>query len=74
MGFIHYNNTIAEQLAHVQKTKRHIPGYVVTPAVLPPTATVADVIKLQVRVLCARISMCTYQCASVSCGLVHSTG
>lgn len=48
MGFIHYNNTIPEQLANVLKVKRHIPGFVVTPAVLPPTATVADIEKLQV--------------------------
>ena len=31
------------------KTKRHVPGYVVTPAVLPPSATVADVLQLRVR-------------------------
>ncbi|KAI8472620.1 MAG: IMP dehydrogenase/GMP reductase [Monoraphidium minutum] len=47
MGFIHYNNTIAEQLANVLKVKNHIPGFVVTPAVLAPTATVADVEALQ---------------------------
>ena len=49
MGFIHYNNAVDEQLAHVLKTKRHVPGYVVTPAVLPPSATVADVLQLRVR-------------------------
>jgi CBS domain-containing protein len=40
--------TIADQLANVLKVKRHIPGYVVTPAVLPPTATLADIEALQV--------------------------
>jgi IMP dehydrogenase len=48
MGFIHYNNTVKEQLNHVLKVKRHIPGFVVTPAVLPPMATVGDIEKLQV--------------------------
>lgn len=49
MGFIHYNNTHQEQLDNVLKVKRHVPGYVVTPAVLPPTATVEDVLHLRVR-------------------------
>jgi len=49
MGFIHYNNTIAEQLSNVLKVKRHIPGFVVTPAVLGPDATVDDIFKLRVR-------------------------
>lgn len=47
MGFIHYNNTIAEQLSNVLKVKRHIPGFVVTPAVLGPDATVDDIFKLR---------------------------
>lgn len=47
MGFVHYNMTIEEQLHNILKVKRHIPGYVVTPAVLPPTATVVDIEKLQ---------------------------
>jgi IMP dehydrogenase len=51
MGFIHYNNTIEEQLANVVKVKRHIPGFVVTPATLPPTATIADIEKLRVRLV-----------------------
>lgn len=48
MGFVHYNNTVEEQLSHVTKCKRHIPGFVVTPAVLPPTATLEDIEKLRV--------------------------
>jgi hypothetical protein len=41
LGFVHYNNTIAEQLAHVSRVKAHTPGFVVSPAVLGPKDTIA---------------------------------
>ena len=47
MGFIHYNNTIEEQVAHVSAAKTHTPGFVVQPAVLKPTATVMDLLDLK---------------------------
>lgn len=34
MGFVHYNNTVEQQVKHVQKCKTHIPGMVVTPMVM----------------------------------------
>lgn len=40
MGFIHYNNTIEEQLAYVQRVKRHTPGFVIHPLVMGPQDTV----------------------------------
>lgn len=48
MGFLHYNNSEEEQLAMVVKVKSHIPGFVVTPAVLSPTSTVAHLLAMQV--------------------------
>lgn len=47
MGFIHYNNTLEEQLAQVTAAKRHTPGFVVQPAVLRADATVMDLIDLK---------------------------
>ncbi|KAL4519348.1 hypothetical protein Ndes2526A_g00437 [Nannochloris sp. 'desiccata'] len=47
MGFIHYNNTIEEQVTHVSNAKTHTPGFVVQPAVLRPDATVVDLMDLK---------------------------
>lgn len=43
LGFVHYNNTIEEQVAHVAKAKRHTPGMVVTPMVMLPTDPVSKI-------------------------------
>lgn len=47
MGFVHYNNTPQEQLDHVLKAKKHIPGFVVDPVVMGPTDTVGAVEQLK---------------------------
>ena len=49
LGIVHYNNTPEEQLHQVSVAKRHSPGFVVHPSVLPPTATVADLYALKER-------------------------
>lgn len=49
MGFVHYNNTIAEQLAAVTKVKRHTPGFVVTPVCMSPKDTISRLDDLRVR-------------------------
>ena len=49
LGFLHYNMTLGEQLAQAQRVKRHVPGFVLSPAVLSPHATVADYDELRVR-------------------------
>ena len=41
MGFVHYNNTAEEQLAHVKKAKSHAPGFIVTPFVVGPSDPIA---------------------------------
>jgi len=43
MGFVHYNNTVEAQCAHVRKIKEHLPGMVVTPMVLKASDTVRKV-------------------------------
>ncbi|PNH04750.1 Inosine-5'-monophosphate dehydrogenase [Tetrabaena socialis] len=47
MGFVHYNNTDAEQLRQVQKVKSHTPGFIVTPAVLGPADPVSKLYELK---------------------------
>ncbi|KAG2423300.1 hypothetical protein HXX76_015449 [Chlamydomonas incerta] len=47
MGFIHYNNTAEEQLRQVLKAKRHVPGFIVTPAVAAPTDPVSKLYELK---------------------------
>lgn len=47
VGIIHYNSTIEEQLRHVRAAKTHTPGFVVHPAVLPATATLADLYEMK---------------------------
>lgn len=46
-GFIHYNNTIQEQLAQVVAAKNTTPGFIVHPACLGPDATVIDLLDLK---------------------------
>ncbi|KAG2491126.1 hypothetical protein HYH03_010570 [Edaphochlamys debaryana] len=47
MGFIHYNNTLEDQLAMVQRAKSHTPGFIVTPAVLGPQDPVMKLFELK---------------------------
>lgn len=49
MGFIHYNNTVEEQVEHVKRAKSHTPGFVVEPAVMTKDNTVMDLIDLKER-------------------------
>ena len=49
MGFVHYNNTLEEQVAHVTKTKNHRPGLVVTPMVMGPLDTISKIDGVKVR-------------------------
>eukprot|EP00879_Flechtneria_rotunda_P018863 GHRR01019800.1.p1 GENE.GHRR01019800.1~~GHRR01019800.1.p1 ORF type:complete len:443 (+),score=175.86 GHRR01019800.1:489-1817(+) len=48
MGFIHYNCTVADQVAAVVKVKAHQPGFVVTPVCMKPSDPISaiDNIKL----------------------------
>ncbi|KAF8064485.1 impdh [Scenedesmus sp. PABB004] len=48
MGFVHYNCTVAEQVAAVAKVKAHIPGFVVTPVCMKPTDPISAVDALKV--------------------------
>jgi IMP dehydrogenase len=41
MGFVHYNNTVEDQVAQVKIAKCHTPGFVSRPAVMGPNDTVA---------------------------------
>jgi IMP dehydrogenase len=41
LGFVHYNNTVAEQRALVARVKGHRPGFVVDPVCLAPDAPVS---------------------------------
>ncbi|MBP7602293.1 MAG: IMP dehydrogenase [Spirochaetes bacterium] len=43
IGFIHYNNTIEEQVEHVKKVKRFENGFITDPIVLSPSNTIADI-------------------------------
>mmetsp|Transcript_47160 Transcript_47160/g.90038 ORF Transcript_47160/g.90038 Transcript_47160/m.90038 type:complete len:508 (+) Transcript_47160:63-1586(+) len=49
MGFLHYNMTTEEQVAHVKKVKLHRPGFCLDPVVMTPTACVADLDSLRMR-------------------------
>lgn len=42
MGFLHYNMRTEEQVAQAKRVKRHVPGFVTTPATLAPQSTIAD--------------------------------
>lgn len=42
IGFIHYNNTVAEQAAQVRRVKRFKNGFITEPLTLSPNHTIAD--------------------------------
>mmetsp|Transcript_12214 Transcript_12214/g.26283 ORF Transcript_12214/g.26283 Transcript_12214/m.26283 type:complete len:502 (-) Transcript_12214:787-2292(-) len=43
MGFVHYNNTIEEQVRHVTKVKNHVHGMVLSPMVMGPSDTISKI-------------------------------
>lgn len=47
IGIIHANNTIDEQVAHVQRVKRYSNGFVSDPKLLRPDQTVAEMLQFQ---------------------------
>ncbi len=47
IGFIHYNNTIDEQVAHVRKAKRFENGFIMDPVVLSPDHRIRDVDRIK---------------------------
>jgi len=49
IGFIHYNNTIAEQVEHVRKVKRFENGFITDPIVLGPNNRISDVDRIKER-------------------------
>lgn len=59
MGFVHYNNTVEEQVAHVQRVKRHQHGYIASPLVLLATDPIAKIDQLKVRASVCRLCAST---------------
>jgi len=49
IGFIHYNNTIEEQVAEIRKTKRFENGFIMDPVVLSPEHRISDVDAIKER-------------------------
>ncbi len=49
MGFVHYNNTVDEQVAHVRRVKKHQPGYITSPLVLLGSDPVWKIDQLKVQ-------------------------
>ena len=49
---MHYNNTLEEQVAHVMRAKKHVPGTVVTPIVMGPQDTVSKIDAIKVSWVC----------------------
>jgi len=47
LGIIHYNNTIEEQVAHVEKVKTYENGFIKKPTVLSPNNIIADVLAIR---------------------------
>ena len=47
IGFIHYNNSIEEQVGEVRRTKKFENGFIVDPVVLSPRDTIADVDRIK---------------------------
>ena len=70
LGFLHNNMTLEEQLAQAQRVKRHVQGFVLSPAVLSPDATVAEYDALRVRWLPSMACARTY--APRSCSATDS--
>ena len=48
MGFVHYNNTLEDQVQHVFRAKRHVPGYITSPLVLGPEEPIFKIDQLKV--------------------------
>jgi hypothetical protein len=48
-GFIHYNNTVEEQVEQAVRAKRHVPGCLFQPPTLSPSHTLRDYDNLVVR-------------------------
>lgn len=42
LGFLHYNMTVEQQVAHVQAVKEHMLGFVINPPILAPTSSAAE--------------------------------
>lgn len=63
LGFVHYNNTVAEQAALVARVKGHRPGFVVTPVVLGPDAPVSALDAL--RATKGHVSVCVTDTGAV---------
>jgi IMP dehydrogenase len=49
MGVIHYNNAVEAQAAEVSKVKRYESGFITSPLVLGPQATIQDVDRIKER-------------------------
>ncbi len=47
LGILHYNNTVAEQVAMVRKVKRYENGFITDPVALSPRHTIADVDRIK---------------------------
>jgi len=58
IGIIHYNNSIEEQAAEVEKVKRFKNGFITDPQVLPPTATIEDVDLIKARFGFSGVPIC----------------
>ncbi len=49
IGFIHYNNSIEEQVGHVRRAKRFENGFIMEPVVLSPEHRIEDVDRIKSR-------------------------
>lgn len=49
LGVVHYNNSIEEQAKEIRKVKRYENGFITSPIVLGPSATLADVDQIKAR-------------------------